>query len=89
MKKNRIRLNESQLHRVIKESVNKVLRENMSNEMGYVRKTKDTFAIYGNYGYGWDLECYCEDLKDAKQTLLDYQSNGGGIYKIVKRREQV
>lgn len=28
MKKNRIRLSESQLHRVIKESVNKILKEN-------------------------------------------------------------
>ena len=25
--------------------------------MAYKRKTKDCYAIEGNCGYGWDIEC--------------------------------
>ena len=33
----------------------------------YKRKTVDCYAIEGFYeGYGWDIECNCEDYKDAK-----------------------
>ena len=49
MKKNRIRLTESQLHRVIKESVNKVLKEDfdtISNDDGM------TFYLVNGYAYG-------------------------------------
>lgn len=28
----------------------------------YKRKTKDCYAIEGNCGCGWDIECYCEGL---------------------------
>ena len=27
----------------------------------YKRKTKDCYAIEGNNGYGWGIECNCED----------------------------
>lgn len=43
----------------------------------YKRKTKDCYAIEGNCGCGWDIECYCEDSVDAKgscgliRTMLD------------------
>ena len=29
--------------------------------MAYKRKTKDCYAIEGNCGYGWDIECNCDD----------------------------
>lgn len=38
----------------------------------YKRKTKDCYAIEGNNGYGWGIECNCEDLKDAKVQLKTY-----------------
>lgn len=41
MKQNRIRLTESQLHRVIKESVNKVLKEG-EYSMGGIKRTAIT-----------------------------------------------
>ena len=37
--------------------------------MAYKRKTKDCYAIEGNYGYGWDIECNSEDYADAKAQL--------------------
>ena len=43
----------------------------------YKRKTKDCYAIEGNCGYGWDIECNCEDSVDAKRQLRTYQDNVG------------
>lgn len=40
--------------------------------MAYKRKTKDCYAIEGNCGYGWDIECNCEDRKDAKEQLTKH-----------------
>ena len=34
--------------------------------MAYKRKTKDCYVIEGNCGYGWYIECNCEDYADAK-----------------------
>ena len=40
----------------------------------YKRKTVDCYAIEGFYeGYGWDIECNCEDYKDAKVQLKTYR----------------
>ena len=42
----------------------------------YKRKTVDCYAIEGFYeGYGWDIECNCEDYKDAKVQLKTYREN--------------
>lgn len=41
--------------------------------MTYKRKTKDCYAIEGNCGYGWDIECNCEDYADAKSTVENIQ----------------
>lgn len=68
--KRKIRLTEADLHRIVNKSVNTIL-----NEMAYQRKTKDEWAILGNYGYGWDVECYCDDYQDAKATLKAYREN--------------
>lgn len=54
--------------------------------MAYKRKTHDEYSIVGNCGYGWDIECNCEDLADAKRTLKDYQENVNYPVKIQKRR---
>lgn len=42
----------------------------------YKRKTVDCYAIEGFYeGYGWSIECNCEDLKDAKVQLKTYRES--------------
>lgn len=42
----------------------------------YKRKTVDCYAIEGFYeGCGWDIECYCDDWKDAKVQLKTYREN--------------
>lgn len=43
--------------------------------MAYKRKTKDCYAIEGNCGYGWDIECNCKDREDAKVQLKTYKEN--------------
>lgn len=55
----------------------------------YKRKTKDCYAIEGNCGSGWDIECYCEDSVDAKRQLRTYQDNVGYPVRIKKWREKI
>lgn len=55
----------------------------------YKRKTKDAYYIYGNRGYGWDIECNAEDSTDARRLLKEYRSNVNYPVKIVKRREYI
>ena len=51
--------------------------------------------IQGNYGYGWDDEDFHECSSDFfpvdwpafKENLKAYRENGGGVYRVVKRRE--
>lgn len=35
--------------------------------MAYKRKTKDCYAIEGNCGYGWDIECNCKDREKERE----------------------
>lgn len=54
-------------------------------------------VIQGNYGYGWDDEDYHETSSDYtltganklrfRENLKAYQENGGGVYRVVNRRE--
>lgn len=52
-------------------------------------------VIQGNYGYGWDDEDFHEcdssyrplDRNLLHTNLKAYQENGGGCYRVVKRRE--
>ena len=46
-------------------------------------------AIEGNCGYGWDIECYCEDSVDAKRQLRTYQDTVGYPVRIKKWREKI
>lgn len=55
----------------------------------YIRKTEDVYYIYGNCGYGWDIECCCEDYADAKIQLKTYKENVSYPVKIVKKRERI
>jgi hypothetical protein len=52
-------------------------------------------VIQGNYGYGWNdvdfHECgsdfHPRNYKALKDNLKAYRENGGGIYRVIKRRE--
>lgn len=57
--------------------------------MNYKRKTKDCYAIEGNNGYGWDIECECDDLADAKRQLRTYRENVTYLTRIKKYREPI
>ncbi len=37
--------------------------------MAYKRKTKDCYAIEGNCGYGWDIECNCKDREKHTKKM--------------------
>lgn len=56
----------------------------------YKRKTVDCYAIESFYeGYGWSIECNCEDLKDAKVQLKTYRENVSYPVRIKKWREKI
>ena len=57
--------------------------------MSYIRKTRDCYAIEGNNGYGWDIECECDDWADAKQQLRTYKENVSYPVRIKKYREPI
>ena len=47
--------------------------------------------VQGNYGYGWDDVCPCEDRKDARERLKEYRENEGraATFRIILRRVPV
>ena len=49
--------------------------------MMYTRKTKDVWAIMGNYGYGWEEIVTENTKKEAIEQLKTYRSDDDG-YKI-------
>ncbi len=51
-----------------------------------VATTHIEFVIQGNYGYGWDDENTELNWKDAKRSIREYRENGGGSYRMIKRR---
>jgi len=58
--------------------------------MAYVRKTRDSFELQANYGYGWEIETTEETRKLAREQIKCYRDNVPGInIKIVKRRERI
>ena len=57
--------------------------------IAYKRKTVDCYAIEGNCGYGWDIECNCEDRADAKKQLKTYRENVNYPVRIKKWRERI
>lgn len=55
----------------------------------YIRKTKDCYAIEGNCGYGWDIECNCENKEDAHEQLKTYRENVNYPVRIKHWRERI
>jgi hypothetical protein len=43
--------------------------------MAYVRKTRDEFQIFLNYGGGWEHEISEDNRKDMRERLKEYREN--------------
>lgn len=55
----------------------------------YKRKTVDCYAIESLYCGEWSVECYCDDLADAKAQLKTYRENVNVPVRIKKWRERI
>ena len=56
----------------------------------YVRKTKDVFAVQGNYGQGWETVTTEDTRKDARVQLQCYRENETQYsHRVVKQREKL
>lgn len=54
-----------------------------------MKKNKYTYlyVLQGNYGYGWDDLTASESFLEIRSDKKSYRENGGGNYRIIKRRE--
>lgn len=60
--------------------------------MAYQRKTKDTWEVQANYGYGDGWECVGggETRREALADLKDYRANAPEYpYRLKKVREKI
>lgn len=71
--KNRIRISESDLHRIVKESVNKIL-----NEVAIKGKSGKTYSLHGNDEESWDI----------MSKLRQNQKDGHGVTKYNAMRDE-
>jgi len=56
----------------------------------YIRKTVDTWQIWTNYGYGWELECIEMSRKEARENVRAYRENAPGVQlRVIKKREPI
>lgn len=55
----------------------------------YKRKTVDEYHIETDYGYGWEVECIEETMKEAKQRKREYIENARGLIDIRIRKRRV
>lgn len=44
------------------------------------------WCIQGNYGFGWEVVCPCEDYEEAKMQLSRYNDNEAYPHRIKKVR---
>ena len=54
-----------------------------------INKRLYLYVLQGNYGpqYGFEDLTASENLQEVRQDRKDYESNEGGNYRIIKRRE--
>ena len=57
----------------------------------YIRKTRDEYEVWTNYGYGWEVEVTASTYKEAKEIYRDYIENARGLIdiRIKKRRVKI
>jgi hypothetical protein len=44
------------------------------------------YEIQGNYGQGWECECYEETFKEARQRIKEYRENSPYPVRMVDKR---
>lgn len=52
----------------------------------YIRKTREEYDIEVNYGYGWDVVCTEDTMKEARERAKEYMENDRKPVRIHKRR---
>lgn len=57
--------------------------------MAYERKTRDEYEIVTNYGYGWEVECSEDTLKEAQERKKEYLKNAKWLVGIYIRKRRV
>jgi hypothetical protein len=58
--------------------------------MSYVRKTRDEYQIYVNYGQGWEHEISEDTMKEAQERRKEYRDNCPQYQtKIVSKRVRI
>ena len=55
----------------------------------YVRKTKDVYQLWTNYGYGWECEVEEDTRKEIKQRYREYAENTNAELRIEVKRERI
>ena len=94
MNKKLIRLTEQDLHRIVKESVNRILREDKLDKVGHYLDLDQTskaydlggvgkhWTDYSNDEDGWDEDAYYSDFDKWWDSLSPQEKNR--IYQAVK-----
>jgi hypothetical protein len=57
--------------------------------MAYVRKTRDCWRFYVNYGSGWEHEITEYTYKEMKENKRAYLENCPHPLRVVKGREKI
>ena len=55
----------------------------------YIRKTRDEYEVWTNYGYGWEVEVTESTLEEAKKCKRDYIENARGLIDIRIKKHRV
>lgn len=57
--------------------------------MPYTRKTRDEYAIQGDYGHGWEDVTAEDSWSEARARLREYNENEAYPHRIKKRRVRI
>jgi len=54
----------------------------------YIRKTRDSFNIYADYGYGLEYVCGYDTKREANTGRKEYLDNDKNFTRIIIRKER-
>lgn len=72
----RVRLTEGDLHRIIKKSVNRIIRENKLNTRSRNRVIRESGDLYGHYDDGTPFTNSKKDFMEYLELFLSTTENG-------------
>ena len=85
MNKKVIRLNESDLHRIVKESVNRVINE-ADSQININTKTREIYAIAYDIMQAYDLSTAINVLENVKNDIQYYEDENGPYQRDYRNR---